>query len=362
MILKILPWLTDIHHSFIVLHYLTFRAFCTLISSFSLTFIFMPAYIKFLKKIQAGQRILELIPKAHQKKQGTPTMGGLIMISICLITCIMWGNWENAYLQLSIGVMLGFATVGLTDDLKKIKRKQNKGLSALNKFALQSLLACLFAYFYWHTASLNNIEKTLFLPIFKNATFSLNGFTFTLLAWFIIVGSSNAVNLTDGLDGLAITPIIIVAASLAALAYLTGHSIFAHYLHLPFLAPAGELIILAASIIGTGLAFLWFNTHPAQIFMGDVGSLSFGATLATIAILIKQEVLFAIMSGVFILETMSVILQVASFKLRKKRIFKMAPIHHHYELKGWSEPQVIVRFWIIAVICSIIALATLKIR
>jgi phospho-N-acetylmuramoyl-pentapeptide-transferase len=319
-----------------------------------------PAFIRKLQEKQIGQQVRSLGPESHLSKQGTPTMGGALIIFSIIIACLLWSDLKIHYVWVCLYVLVGFGLIGWLDDYRKLVLKDSAGLSAKWKYALQSLfgISAVLYLFYFGDQSLTT---QMVIPFVKDLNWSL-GWLVIPLGYFVMVGSSNAVNLTDGLDGLVIMPVILVASALGIIAYLTGHTVFSHYLFIPYIANAGELAIFCAAIVGSGLGFLWFNTYPAEIFMGDVGALSLGAALGIVAIITRQEFVFFIMSGVFVMETVSVILQVGSYKLRKKRIFKMAPIHHHFELKGWPEPKVVIRFWIIALIMVLIGLATLKIR
>jgi len=310
--------------------------------------------------MQIGQVVRNDGPESHFSKRGTPTMGGLLILGAIFISVLLWGDLGSRYVWVMLFVLGSFGMIGFIDDYRKVVRKDTKGLIARWKYILQSLAALIIAFFLYTTAA-NPGETQLVVPFFKDVMPQL-GAVFIVLAYFTIVGSSNAVNLTDGLDGLAIMPTVMVAAAFALIAYLSGHAQFANYLHIPHLPGSGELVIVCTAIVGAGLGFLWFNTYPAQVFMGDVGSLSLGAALGAIAVLVRQEILLVIMGGVFVMETVSVILQVGSYKLRGQRIFRMAPIHHHYELKGWPEPRVIVRFWIISIFLVLLGLATLKLR
>lgn len=287
-------------------------------------------------------------------------MGGLLILAGIFVSVLLWGDLSNRYVLVMLFVLASFGGIGFIDDYRKVVRKDTKGLIARWKYILQSLAALIVAIYLYSTSTLPG-ETQLVVPFFKDVMPQL-GLVFIVLAYFTIVGASNAVNLTDGLDGLAIMPTVMVAGAFALIAYLSGHVQFANYLHIPHLPDAGELVIVCTAIVGAGLGFLWFNTYPAQVFMGDVGSLALGAALGAIAVLVRQEILLVIMGGVFVMETVSVILQVGSYKLRGQRIFRMAPIHHHYELKGWPEPRVIVRFWIISLFLVFLGLATLKLR
>jgi phospho-N-acetylmuramoyl-pentapeptide-transferase len=299
-------------------------------------------------------------PQTHLVKSGTPTMGGALILVAIGVSTLLWSNLSNPYIWIVLGVMVIFGAVGWVDDYRKIVEKSPQGLPAKWKYLWQSvggLAAAVCLYLLAKTP----VETTLIFPFFKNLVLPL-GIFYILLTYLVIVGSSNAVNLTDGLDGLAIMPTVMVAGALAIFAYLSGNIKFAEYLHIPYVAGCGELIVICGSIIGAGLGFLWFNAYPAQVFMGDVGALALGAVLGVIAVIVRQEIVLFIMGGVFVMETVSVILQVGSFKLRGKRVFRMAPIHHHYELKGWPETKVVVRFWIISFMLVLLGLTTLKLR
>jgi phospho-N-acetylmuramoyl-pentapeptide-transferase len=307
-----------------------------------------------------GQAIRTDGPKSHLEKAGTPTMGGALILLSIFVSSLLWSDLSNLYVWVVMSVTLLFGLIGWVDDYRKVVEKNPRGLPSRWKYFWQSVVGLGAAVFLFTTAeSSANLE--LIVPFFKDIAIYMGPF-FIVLTYFVIVGTSNAVNLTDGLDGLAILPTVLVAGALGIFAYLTGHFQFASYLHIPYIAGAGELLIFTAAICGAGLGFLWFNTYPAMVFMGDVGSLALGAALGVIAVIVRQEIVLVIMGGVFVMETLSVILQVASFKLTGKRIFRMAPLHHHYELKGWPEPRVIVRFWIITVMLVLLGLATLKLR
>jgi phospho-N-acetylmuramoyl-pentapeptide-transferase len=316
--------------------------------------------IEKLRGNKIGQSIRELGPQSHYEKAGTPTMGGTLILVAITITTLIWADLSNRYIWVILLVTLGFGVIGFIDDYKKVIKRNSDGLSAKAKYLGQSIIGLTAALFLYQTATLP-AETEFIVPFFKSIVWQM-GWVYVLLSYFVIVGTSNAVNLTDGLDGLAIMPTVMVAGGLGIFAYLSGHSEFAQYLAIPYLPNAGELIVFCAALIGAGLGFLWFNTYPAMVFMGDVGALALGAALGVLAILVRQELVLVIMGGVFVMETLSVIIQVASFKLTGKRVFRMAPIHHHFELKGWPEPRVIVRFWIITVILVLIGLATLKLR
>jgi phospho-N-acetylmuramoyl-pentapeptide-transferase len=321
---------------------------------------FGPWLIRQLKTKQIGQAVRDDGPQSHLSKAGTPTMGGALILLSIAVSTLLWSDLSSRYVWVTLIVTLIFGAVGWVDDWRKVVEKNPRGLPARWKYFWQSIGGIGAAVVLYVTAQ-SPVETQLILPFFKDVAIDL-GIFFIVFTYFVIVGSSNAVNLTDGLDGLAIMPTVMVAAALAVFAYLSGHVQFANYLQIPYVAGSGELIIFCGAIVGAGLGFLWFNTYPAQVFMGDVGALSLGAALGIIAVIVRQELVLVIMGGVFVMETVSVILQVASFKLTGRRIFRMAPIHHHFELKGWPEPRVIVRFWIITVVLVLISLATLKIR
>ena len=360
MLLYLTDYLMSFNSGFRVFHYLTFRAILGVLTSLLISFIIGPVMIEKLRGNKIGQSIRELGPQSHYEKAGTPTMGGTLILVAITITTLIWADLSNRYIWVILLVTLGFGVIGFIDDYKKVIKRNSDGLSAKAKYLGQSIIGLTAALFLYQTATLP-AETEFIVPFFKSIVLQM-GWVYVLLSYFVIVGTSNAVNLTDGLDGLAIMPTVMVAGGLGIFAYLSGHSEFAQYLAIPYLPNAGELIVFCAALIGAGLGFLWFNTYPAMVFMGDVGALALGAALGVLAILVRQELVLVIMGGVFVMETLSVIIQVASFKLTGKRVFRMAPIHHHFELKGWPEPRVIVRFWIITVILVLIGLATLKLR
>ncbi len=360
MLVYLAEYLTQFYSGFHVFSYLTFRAILGLITGLLFSLWLGPKLIERLQLMQIGQVVRNDGPESHFSKRGTPTMGGLLILFGIFASVLLWGDLGNRYVWVILFVLFSFGLIGFIDDYRKVVRKDPKGLIARWKYIFQSIAALIVA-FYLYGTSIHPGETQLVVPFFKDVMPQL-GFVFIILAYFTIVGASNAVNLTDGLDGLAIMPTVMVAGAFALIAYLSGHAQFANYLHIPYLPGSGELVIVCTAIVGAGLGFLWFNTYPAQVFMGDVGSLSLGAALGVIAVLVRQEILLVIMGGVFVMETVSVILQVGSYKLRGQRIFRMAPIHHHYELKGWPEPRVIVRFWIISLFLVMLGLATLKLR
>ncbi|MED5523583.1 MAG: phospho-N-acetylmuramoyl-pentapeptide-transferase [Pseudomonadota bacterium] len=359
MLVWLAEYLTQYINGFNVFSYLTFRAILSALSALILSVYIGPRMIKALVRLQVGQTVRDDGPQSHLSKSGTPTMGGLMILLSVSVSGLLWANLANPYVWVVLFVLLSYGAIGFVDDYRKVVRKDPKGLIARWKYFWQSVVAIGVAVFlYWQAKP---EETQLVLPFLKDVMPQL-GLFYIILTYFVMVGTSNAVNLTDGLDGLAIMPTVMVAAAFALIAYLTGNVKFAEYLHIPYVRHASELVILCTALVGAGLGFLWFNTYPAQVFMGDVGSLALGGTLGIIAVLVRQEILLVIMGGVFVMETLSVILQVGSYKLRGRRIFRMAPIHHHYELKGWPEPRVIVRFWIISLILVLIGLATLKVR
>jgi len=325
-----------------------------------ISFMVGPLMIRKLAERQVGQRVRTDGPQSHLSKAGTPTMGGALILVAITAATLLWGDLGNRFVWITLGVTVAFGLIGFWDDYLKLVVGNSRGLIARYKYFWQSVAGLGAAIALYVTAE-SGAETTLIVPFFKHVVLPL-GPLFIVLAYFVIVGASNAVNLTDGLDGLAIMPAVLVAGALGVFAYAAGNAVFADYLGIPHIPGTGEMLVFCAAIFGAGLGFLWFNTYPAQVFMGDIGALALGAALGVVAVIVRQEIVLFVMGGVFVMETVSVILQVASFKLRGKRIFKMAPIHHHYELKGWAEPKVIVRFWIITVILVLVGLATLKLR
>ena len=367
MLLEFFRWLAEDFGAFNVFNYISLRAVLAVITSLIVSFMLGPWFIKKLGDYSFGQYIRADGPEGHLEKSGTPTMGGgLILISV-LTSSLLWGDLSNKFLWLLIIVIVGFGLIGLVDDYSKIKNKHADGLNATQKYFLQSLLGAGVALYLFYTSS-SPQEIELLIPFFKDLSIPIGMVGFVLLTYIVIVGSSNAVNLTDGLDGLAIMPVVMVISALGIFAYLSGNVIFSSYLSIPYIEGAGELTIFCAAIAGAGLGFLWFNAYPAEVFMGDLGSLSLGAAMGTMAVVVRQEIVLMIMAGVFVVETVSVALQVGYFRYTKKRygkgkrIFLMAPLHHHYEKKGWKETQVVVRFWIITMMLVLIGLASLKIR
>jgi phospho-N-acetylmuramoyl-pentapeptide-transferase len=360
MLLYITEFLEQFHSGFNVFQYLTLRAILGTITALVLSLIIGPSMIRKLTSYKIGQQVRDDGPQTHLSKAGTPTMGGsLILISIAIST-LLWSDLANHQMWVALIVTLLFGLIGGVDDYKKLLYGNSKGLSAKVKYLWQTVFGLGAAVLLYQLAD-TPIETSLIMPFLKDVVVEM-GWFFIVFTYFVIVGSSNAVNLTDGLDGLAVMPTVMVAGALGVFAYATGHSAFADYLGIPYIAGVGELAIFCGTMVGAGLGFLWFNTYPAQVFMGDVGALALGAALGVVAVLVRQEIVLLIMGGVFVMETVSVILQVGSYKLTGRRIFRMAPLHHHFELKGWPEPRVIVRFWIITVVLVLVGLASLKVR
>lgn len=361
MLLLIAQWIAQDVRAFNVFNYITLRTVLAVLTALVISFVIGPAMIRKLTMYKIGQSIREDGPQSHLVKAGTPTMGGALILTSIVITILLWADLTNRYIWVVLLTTLGFGVIGWVDDYRKVVHRNSKGLSATAKFFWQSVIACCVAvYLYWIA---DTPEQTnIIVPFFKEVAIPLGMVSFIALTYLVIVGTSNAVNLTDGLDGLAIMPTVMISGALAIFAYVTGHIVFAKYLGIPYIQNTGELAVFCGALAGAGLAFLWFNTYPAEVFMGDVGALSLGAALGVITVIVRQEIALVIMGGVFVAEALSVMLQVASFKLRGKRIFRMAPIHHHFELKGWKENQVVVRFWIITLILVLLGLSTLKLR
>ncbi|NJD32031.1 MAG: phospho-N-acetylmuramoyl-pentapeptide-transferase [Gammaproteobacteria bacterium] len=360
MLRYLTEWLTHYYTGFNAFSYLTLRAILAALTALTISFLVGPSMIRKLAEHQVGQRVRSDGPQSHLSKAGTPTMGGALILVAIVAGTLLWADLANRFVWIVLGVTVAFGLIGFWDDYLKLVVGDSRGLIARYKYFWQSVAGLGAAIALYATAK-TPVETTLIVPFLKHIVVPLE-WLFVVLAYFVIVGSSNAVNLTDGLDGLAIMPAVLVAGALGVFAYASGNVVFANYLAIPYVAGAGEVLVICAAIFGAGLGFLWFNTYPAQVFMGDIGALALGAALGVIAVIVRQEIVLFIMGGVFVMETVSVILQVGSFKLRGKRIFRMAPIHHHFELKGWAEPKVIVRFWIITVILVLIGLATLKLR
>jgi phospho-N-acetylmuramoyl-pentapeptide-transferase len=362
MLILVTEQLTRFYSGFNVFSYLTTRAILSALTALVLSFAFGPYLIQKLTLQRIGQQIRELGPESHQPKAGTPTMGGALILLAIAISTVLWANLTNRFVWIVLAGTMFFGVIGFVDDYKKLVVRNSKGLSAKSKFFWQIVGGLATGMAFYMTAENPDVELSLLIPYLKDAMLPLGGILYVAFVTFVVAGFSNAVNLTDGLDGLAIMPAVLVGAALGVFAYAGGNVIYSSYLGIPYVAGAGELLVFCAALAGAGLGFLWFNTYPAQVFMGDIGALALGAALGLVAVAVRQELVLFIMGGVFVVETVSVIIQVASYKMTGRRIFRMAPIHHHFELKGWAEPKVIVRFWIITVILVLIGLASLKIR
>ena len=361
MLLELAQWLAKDIRAFNVFTYITLRAVLACLTALVITFLVGPGMIRRLTSYKIGQAVRSDGPQSHLSKAGTPTMGGALILVSIVVTTLLWADLQNRLVWIVLWVTLGFGAIGWIDDYRKVVALDPKGLSARAKFFWQSVIGIAAACYISFSTHLP--AQTVFIvPFFKQAAYPLGAFGFIGMTYFVIVGTSNAVNLTDGLDGLAILPTVMIGSALGIFAYVAGHAVFSKYLGFPYIPGAGELTVFCGAIAGAGLAFLWFNAYPAEVFMGDVGALALGAALGTIAVIVRQEIVLFIMGGVFVVETLSVMLQVASFKLTGKRIFRMAPLHHHYELKGWKENQVVVRFWIITMMLVLVGLSTLKLR
>jgi len=360
MLLYLTDYLAQFETGFNVFSYLTMRAILGALTALVLSFVIGPRMIDRLSSSQVGQPVRQDGPITHLPKAGTPTMGGAMILTAIVVSTVLWADLENRYIWIVLFVTLAFGVIGYVDDYKKLILQDPAGISAKQKFFWQSVSALAAAVALYMMAS-DEFSTSLLIPYFKDLSLPLGVFSIAV-TYLFIVGFSNAVNLTDGLDGLAIMPTVLVGGSLGVFAYVTGNVNFAEYLDIPYVAGTGEIMVFCAALAGAGLGFLWFNTYPAQVFMGDIGALSLGAALGVVAVVVRQEIVLAIMGGVFVVETVSVMIQVASFKLTGRRVFRMAPLHHHFELKGWAEPKIIVRFWIITVILVLIGLASLKIR
>lgn len=360
MLVLLSEYLAQFYSGFTVFQYITVRTIMGVLTALVVALLVGPWMIRKLSIRQIGQVVREDGPESHLSKAGTPTMGGALILVGIALSSLLWADLRNPYVWVALAVTLSFGAVGWVDDYRKVFRKDPTGLPARWKYFWQSAIG-LTAAIYLYMSSSDPVQTSYIIPFFKDVSLDV-GILYIVISYFVIVGSSNAVNLTDGLDGLAILPTVMVGGALGIIAYLVGHAEFSAYLNIPFVTGAGELVIFCGAIVGAGLGFLWFNTYPAQVFMGDVGALALGAALGIVAVIARHEIVLFIMGGIFVMETVSVILQVASYKLTKKRIFRMAPIHHHFELKGWPEPRVIVRFWIITVMLVLFGLATLKLR
>ncbi len=360
MLMTLAEYLAQFDSGFTVFRYLTLRIVLSTLTALALALIIGPYVIRFLRSKKIGQTVRDDGPQSHYSKAGTPTMGGVLIVLTVVLSTLLWGDLSNRYIWICSVVTLLFAAIGFFDDYKKLIFGNSDGLSAKAKYGLQSIFAMLAAWVLY-TSAPGTTETTLIAPFIKSFSWQM-GWLFIPFVYLVIVGSSNAVNLTDGLDGLAIMPSVMIAGAFVVFAYVSGHVYFSHYLAIPYVSGAGEVAVFCGALVGAGLGFLWFNTYPAQVFMGDTGALALGAALAVVAVIVRQELVLLIMGGVFVMETLSVIIQVVSYKTTGRRVFRMAPIHHHFELKGWPEPRVIVRFWIITVILVLIGLASLKIR
>ncbi len=360
MLYELAHWLEQYFGAFRLFDYITFRTILAALTALMVSLLAGPWMIRRLTELKAGQVVRDDGPRSHLSKTGTPTMGGALILASIVIATLLWGDLHSRYLWVVLLVTLACGLIGFYDDYRKLVLKDPHGLPARWKYLAQSVVGLVAALFLFYTANVPAATE-LYVPLFKHVAIPMGG-GFVLVAYLWIVGFSNAVNLTDGLDGLAIMPAVLVAAALGAFAYLAGNAVFSTYLGIPSIPGAGELAIFCGALTGSGLGFLWFNTYPAQVFMGDVGALSIGAAIGCVAVIVRQEIILLVMGGLFVVETASVMLQVGSYKLTGKRMFRMAPIHHHFELKGWPEPRVIVRFWIISVVLVLVGLATLKVR
>ncbi len=361
MLLELFEWLGKDIRAFNVFTYITLRTVLASLTALTISFVIGPWMIRKLTSLKIGQSVRDDGPQTHLVKAGTPTMGGALILVSVAITTLLWADLQNRFVWACLVTTVGFGVIGWIDDYRKVVHKNSKGLSARSKFFWQTVIAAVALYYLATRANLPQ-QTDLIVPFFKTVAIPLGMFGFIALGWVTVVGFSNAVNLTDGLDGLAIMPTVMVASALAIFAYVAGNKVFATYLGVPYIVGAGELAIFCGAIAGAGLAFLWFNAYPAEVFMGDVGALALGGALGMVAVVCRQEIVLVIMGGVFVVETLSVMIQVASFKLTGKRVFRMAPLHHHYELKGWKENQVVVRFWIITMMLVLFGLSTLKLR
>ncbi len=344
-----------------VVRYLTFRAAAAVVTALVLTLVLGPGFIRWLRRLSIGQNIRAEGPESHQQKAGTPTMGGVLILFSMVVPTLLWARLDNVYVWLALAVTILYGGIGFADDLLKVRRGRNQGLTAKAKFVLLASVAAAGGMFLMYLPNDYNFSPTIAFPFFKTAVFNV-GLLYIPFVALVLTGSSNAVNLTDGLDGLAIGATIIAAATYAIFTYIAGNSVVAGYLQVPYVRSVGEVSIFCAALVGASLGFLWFNAHPAEVFMGDVGSLAIGGAIGIVAVLSKQEMVLVLVGGLFVLEALSVIVQVASFKLTGRRVLRMAPIHHHFELEGWAESKIIVRFWILAILFALISLSTLKLR
>jgi phospho-N-acetylmuramoyl-pentapeptide-transferase len=360
MLYSLAEYLSHFHSGFNLFGYLTVRSILGVLTALLISLVIGPSMIRYLSSYNIGQSVRDDGPKSHFSKAGTPTMGGALILVAIVVSTLLWSNLSSRFVWIVLFVTIGFGAIGWVDDYKKIVHRNSKGLIGRWKYFWQSVIGLSAALVLFNTAQFP-IETQLIVPFVKDILIDL-GWMYVVLTYFVIVGCSNAVNLTDGLDGLAILPTVLVGGALGVFAYLTGNVNFSGYLGIPYVPGVGEMVVFCGAIVGAGFGFLWFNTYPAQVFMGDVGALALGAALGVVAVIVRQELVLFIMGGIFVVETISVVLQVASFKLTGRRIFRMAPLHHHFELKGWPEPRIIVRFWIITVVLVLIGLASLKVR
>lgn len=360
MLYSLADYLSQFHSGFNVFQYLTMRGILGVLTALLISLVIGPSMIRYLSSYNIGQSVRDDGPESHFSKAGTPTMGGALILVAIVISTLLWSDLSSRFVWVVLSVIIGFGAIGWVDDYKKIVHRNSKGLAGRWKYLWQSVFGLGAALVLFNTAQFP-IETQLIVPFVKDILIDL-GWMYVVLTYFVIVGCSNAVNLTDGLDGLAILPTVLVGGALGVFAYLTGNFNFSVYLGIPYVPGVGEMVVFCGAIVGAGFGFLWFNTYPAQVFMGDVGALALGAALGVVAVIVRQELVLFIMGGIFVVETISVVLQVVSFKLTGRRIFRMAPLHHHFELKGWPEPRIIVRFWIITVVLVLIGLASLKVR
>ena len=361
MLLELAQWLAKDIRAFNVFNYITLRAVLACLTALVFSFVVGPAMIRKLTAYKIGQAVRDDGPQTHFSKAGTPTMGGALILVAITVTTLLWADLENRLVWIVLFVTLAFGAIGWIDDYRKVVQRNPKGLSARAKLFWQSTIGIAIACYIAFSATLP-AQTQFIVPFFKEVAYPLGAVGFIAMTYFVIVGTSNAVNLTDGLDGLAIMPTVMISGALGIFAYVAGNAVFSKYLGFPHIPGAGELAVICGALAGAGLAFLWFNAYPAEVFMGDVGALALGAALGTIAVIVRQEIVLFVMGGVFVVETLSVMLQVASYKLTGRRIFRMAPLHHHYELKGWKENQVVVRFWIVTMMLVLVGLSTLKLR
>jgi phospho-N-acetylmuramoyl-pentapeptide-transferase len=362
VLIPLSEYLTRYYSGFNVFGYLTLRAILSALTALALSFAMGPYVIQRLSARRVGQQIRQLGPQSHMPKAGTPTMGGALILLAIIVSTLLWANLSNRFVWIVLGVTVAFGIIGFIDDYKKLVLGNSNGLTPSRKFFWQSIVGFGAAVVLYVTAENPDVERALLIPYLPGLMIPLSVFVYVPFTYLVIVGTSNAVNLTDGLDGLAIMPAVLIGSALGVFAYAAGNVVFSAYLGIPYVPGSGEMLVFCAALAGAGLGFLWFNTYPAQVFMGDIGALALGAALGLVAVVVRQELVLLIMGGVFVVETVSVIIQVASYKMTGRRIFRMAPLHHHFELKGWAEPKVIVRFWIITVILVLVGLASLKIR